>query len=222
MANEVQKPENGSKALNTLNYNPYEQYGDQMTMRPIVGRLLKFSKGDYLAGEDQEEIAAGTQLVVQMDQLMIGWIKWVDNKPEQQLMGPLAEGFVPARRGDLGDHDESQWEVDTSGKARDPWQFSNYVIMKEPGKPAVDDDLYTFTTSSRGGLQAMGDLCKNYGKEMRTRPDEWPVIELGVDSYQHSNKEFGRIKIPTLKIVGWESKDTWTKAPAKKAAAKKK
>jgi len=196
------------KQLANLEMNSFENYGSQMSRSAIVGRLLKFSKGDWLAGEDDEEIEPGTRFVVNMDQLAIGWVKWVANKPEQQIMGLLVEGHQPQKRESLGDHDETLWEVDQNGKARDPWQFTNYVIMKEPGADgSKDDNLYTFASSSKGGLNALGGLCKAYGKEMRTKPDQYPVVEIGVDSYNHPNRELGRIKVPTFKLVDWEAKD---------------
>jgi hypothetical protein len=38
---------------------------------------------------------------------------------------------------------------------------------------------------------------------MRTNPDEEPLIALGVGSYQHSNRAYGEIRYPILKVVGW-------------------
>ncbi len=199
--------------------NAFEAYGDQFAGRFIVGQLLKFNKGDWLCGEDDEEIEEGTEYTCNMNQLMIGWIKWVDNKPAEQLMGPLASGFRPARREELGDSDEEQWEVDDQGKARDPWQYSNYLLLKTPGDQAEEEQLFTFATSSKGGLGMMGDLCKVYGKEMRTRPDEWPIVAVGVRKYKHSNPEFGWIKVPTMKVVGWEEKSLFEYTPSDPADA---
>lgn len=204
---EVKKTE-----LANLEMNPFEIYGSQVSQRAIVGRLLKFSKGDWLAGEDEEELPPGTKLVANMDQLMVGWIKWVDNRPDQQIMGLIIEGYQPPKRASLGDLDQNSWEVGNDGRPRDPWQFTNYVLMKEPGADGSDDEnLFTFTTSSKGGLNCIGDLCKAFGKQMRMRPDEYPVVEIGTDSYNHPNKEFGRIKTPTLRVVGWEKKDLFGK-----------
>ena len=78
----------------------------------------------------------------------------------------------------------------------------NYLVLANPDTK----DVYTFTTSSRGGLNAIGELSKSYGKEMRQRPNEWPVIALNIDSYNHPNKQFGRIKIPVFEITGWVTK----------------
>jgi hypothetical protein len=198
--------------------NAFEDYGNAVSQKSIVGDLLKFSKGDYLAGEDEREVPIGTKIVFNMDQLMVGWIKWEDNKPVQQLMGPIAEGFKPEARRDLGDDDKTLWEEDSNGKQRDPWQFSNYVVCKEVGTNGDTEHLYTFATSSKGGLNAIGEVCKVYGKEMRSRPDEYPIVELGLNSYKHSNPEYGRIKVPVLKVVGWEKKSMFD-APAEDAPA---
>ncbi|MCA1452168.1 hypothetical protein I6F35_02925 [Bradyrhizobium sp. BRP22] len=199
--------------------NFFTQYGEQASQRNIVGRLLKFSKGDYLVGEHNAEMPRGTELIANMDELMIGWIKWEDNKPAEQIMGRLADGYQPLKRKDLGDQDETQWERDDDGQPRDPWQFSNYLIMKTPGEDDPDDALFTFTTASKGGIGAIGELCKAYGKVMRQRPDEFPIVKLDVGSYAHSNKQFGRIKFPIFEIVGWSAKAEFAEALGQAAAA---
>ena len=107
------------------------------------------------------------------------------------------------RRSDLGDHDKDRWEVDNEGQPRDPWQFTNYLILHD----AESGEVYTFATASKGGLGAIGELCKAYGKAMRQKPDQYPVIELDVGSYQHRDRSLGRIKFPIFKIVGWIAKD---------------
>ena len=203
--------------------NIYEAYGDSASQRALVGTLVRFNKGDWLSGKDDDEIEVGTKFTAIMDQLEIGWMKWVDSKPESREMGKLSEGFRPPRRNALGDTDEAQWDVDNSGKPRDPWQYTQHLVMRTPGTTGEDDeDLFTFATSSRGGINAVGELCKVYGKQMRMRPDEWPVVEIGVDKYKHPNKEYGIIKVPTLSVVGWEPKVPAKKlaAPARRAAAR--
>lgn len=199
--------------------NYFQSYGDQVSQKSIVGKLLKFSKGDYLMGEDNEEVEEGTQFIANMDELMVGWIRWEDGKPTDQIMGRVSEGYQAPKRNTLGDDDKDQWEVDEKGQPRDPWQFSNYLILKTPGESG-DDHLFTFTTSSRGGLNAIGELCKTYGKAMRQRPDEFPIISLGVGSYMHSNKQFGRIKYPIFAVQGWVAKAEFVEALTEAAGAK--
>ena len=208
-----------STEVGAVQRNVFTQYGEQASQRNIVGRLLKFSKGDYLVGEHNAEMPRGTELVANMDELMIGWIKWEDNKPVEQIMGRLTDEYQPPKRKELGDHDETQWELDDKNEPRDPWQFSNYLIMKTPGEDDPEEALFTFTASSKGGIGAIGELCKAYGKAMRLRPDQFPVVKLSVGSYAHSNKQFGRIKFPIFEIVGWMPKAEFNEVLGQAAAA---
>jgi hypothetical protein len=210
---------NGTEVAHDGQGNYFTQYGEQASQRNIVGRLLKFSKGDYLVGEHNVEMPRNTELAANMDELMIGWIKWQDNKPVEQIMGRLADGYQPLKRKELDDQDESQWERDDDDEPRDPWQYSNYLIMKTPGESDPEEGLFTFATSSKGGIGAIGELCKAYGKAMRSRPDEFPIVKLDVGSYAHSNKQFGRIKFPIFEIIGWISKTELHEALGHAAAA---
>jgi hypothetical protein len=199
-----------SKEVANVGPNPFETYGRATVNTRIVGQLLKFSKGDYLAGQDSTLIPLGTRLAAIMDQLMVGWIKWRDYKQVDHDMGLVASGHVPCKRADLDDNDEETWETDDEGQRRDPWQFSNYLIVVEQ----KEKTLFTFTTSSKGGLGAIGELCNVYGKAMRERPDDYPIIELGVGSYMHPIKKYGRIKYPVFintkarppSVFGWAAK----------------
>jgi hypothetical protein len=199
MANEITKPQP----------NVFEAYGDAATGNRIVGRLLKFNKGDYLMGQHGEVVADGTQMVPVMDSLMAGFVKWYANAPIEQVMGKIVDGYVPPPRSDLDDQDESLWERDDRGQPRDPWQRSNYLIMISRTSPA---DIYTFTASSKGGLDAIGELCKVYGRHIRQQPNEYPAIRLESGSYLHPNKTFGRVKFPTFPIADWVAKGPYLKA----------
>jgi len=211
MVRDVEKrneDENENLPANERTNNYYESYGAQASQRNIVGTLLRFNKGDYTYGQNDDLMDEGTQMIVDMGTLLVGWQKWQDNKPADSEMGPVNEGFQPPRRKELGDLEDTEWEVDeTSGKPRDPWQFTNLVVMRQMGTKGDDEGLFTFATSSRGGINAVGALCKTYGKKIRENPNAYPIVELNVDSYMHSNKQFGRIKIPVLDVVGWAAAD---------------
>jgi len=210
MSNDLTKG-NGSTAVATTGKDFFTLYGEAIRQTTIVGKLLKFSKGDWSAGEDAEPIEEGRQFTANMDELLAGWVRWKDNKPTDHVMGRIADGYQPPKRNELGDDDSEQWEVNEDGEARDPWQMTNYLLLLDS-----DSQPYTFTTSSRGGLNAIGELCKHYGKQMRQHIDEFPVIEIGVGSYQHANKAYGRIKYPTLTIVSWSPKSVFDELTAAK------
>jgi hypothetical protein len=189
---------------------PFIAYGESVNPQHIVGQILKFSKGEYLAGENAELIPVGTKLVVSVDELAIGWVRWQGGKPTEHRMVRVADNQVPAKRADLGDLDQSVWEKDeVSGEPRDPWSFENYLPMS-----SEEGELFTFATSSRGGIGAVGKLSTFYGRRLHQHPGELPVIELGVGTYQHSNKAYGRIKFPEFNVVGWTSKSVFNRALA--------
>lgn len=186
----------------------------------IVGKLLRFSKGEYLAGQDDEEIEIGTRMVLNLDSVLVGWTRWEDNKPVEQDMGLVMEAFQPKPRTHLGFTDQSDWETDDDGKARDPWAFGNQMLLKTTGKGA---ELFTYTTGSKGGLQAIGKLLEQ-ATENDSSEDSYPIVELGADFYMHP--KYKKVYVPEWKIVGWQPITDWeikevaaSKAP-KKAAAK--
>ena len=144
----------------------FQQYADAASPRNIVGKLLKFSKGDYIAGEGGEEVQEGTQLVAIMDELWTGWTRWQDGKPVESRIGRVIDKFVPPQRRDLGDTDKDEWPADDRGEARDPWQFANYLVMKN----AETGEFFTFTTGTRGGLNAIADLCRHYARDIKQHP----------------------------------------------------
>lgn len=187
----------------------------------IVGTLLRFSKGEYLAGQDDVEVPLGTKMIFNTDSVLTGWTRWENNKPAEQDMGQIIEGFQPKPRSELGYNDQSQWEVDNDGKARDPWVFGNLVLLKTVGK---NPELYTFTTGSKGGLGAVGKLLGQYAEACTERgEDDYPVVTLGKDFYNHPT--FKKVWVPQFEIVGWSPVKNFTveEAPAaKKTTAPKK
>jgi hypothetical protein len=169
--------------------------------------MLRFSKGDWLLGNNTVPI--GTTFTANPDELMAGWIKWLDNKPVEHIMVRVADGVPPKKRHELGDDDKAQWEVDKDGAPRDPWQFTNYLpLMNDKG------ELFTFTTSSRGGIGAIADLARRYARHRKRHPNVFPVIALNVDSYQHKIRELGRIKFPVFEPGGYAPKTDFLAALA--------
>jgi hypothetical protein len=187
--------------------NVFEAYGESAGSGLIVGDLLKFSKGDWLAGQENRAIAEGTKLLAVMDTLIVGWQKWESQRPVAYRMGLLIEGFVPPPREELGDNDEELWERDDNDEMRDPWALTNYMQLIDPKNA---EQVFTFTTSSKGGLGAIAKLCREYGRarEKEHREDQYPLVRLDIGSYQHRDRSLGRIKFPSFSIVGWVDRHT--------------
>jgi hypothetical protein len=189
--------QNMSNDVTTTGPNPYEAFGESATRG--TGVFLKFAKGDYVGGPNADEIPIGTLMIADMTELSVGWVRWEDGSPSDRVMGKLSDGFRPPRRTELGDNDQNLWDR-RDGEPRDPWQRGTEVPMIMRDDP---EQVFTFVTGSKGGEGAIGELCKIYGKHIRIKPKEIPVIRLDVGSYQHSNKAFGRIKYPVFEVIGW-------------------
>jgi hypothetical protein len=187
----------------------FAAYANAVAPRSVIGTLLKFSKGDYLAGEEGAPVPTGTVVTANVAELLVGWVRWAANKPTDHIMLRVADGKAVPKRADLGDLDQSKWEADNHGEPRDPWQFTNYLpVLSESG------ELFTFTTASRGGISAIGELCRRYSQHRKRHSDVLPMIALDVDSYQHKLKEYGRIKVPRFIPMGWEPKSKFDVALA--------
>src|SRR5262249_47444102 len=186
-------------ALTTADY--FERYGQAASGRRFVGDLLKFGKdGVYVAGRENREIKHGTRMVAYMASLRCGWIRWEDGNCIEGPMGLVVDGFVPPKRDTLADTpDESLWEKDDKGKPVNPWQLANDLVLFDPQA----EQFYTFATTAKGGLGAIGELCKEYSQHERQQPGEWPVASLEGSSYQHRIRSRGRIHVPILRRVGW-------------------
>jgi hypothetical protein len=175
-------------------------YANRPAPSRIIGSLLKFHQSfDWITGLDNDAVPLGTQLVAVMPALQVGFVKWVDNQPADQVMGAPAEGFRLPDRNTLGDNDETEWPADGKGEPRDPWQETAYLPMVD----VKSKEVFTYSTGSWGGRAAIGGLMKDYALRARQKPNDLPIVELGAGSKKSRDPTIGRYKIPTLKIVGW-------------------
>jgi hypothetical protein len=160
-----------------------------------IGRLLKFVKGQWMVGDDV--VPENVEYVAHVDQIVRGWVRFEDGKVIDRAIGKLADGYKPLQREELPDNDPKSWtEKDAKGEPRDPWvaQWFLPLIALETG------DFATFVTGSKGGVAAIANLCRIYGR--KHRDGLLPIVTLRSRSYKH--KQYGRIETPDLPIVGWE------------------
>ena len=164
------------------------------------GTFIKFSKdGKFIKTIDDEEIPVGTEMVCVYDQTQAGFIKFIGKgNPPERRMGSIFDGFMPPKREELGDTDESLWERDLSDRPADPWQHQ----MMLPLQNAETGELFIFGTSSITGRRAVNNLLA-YCDRMRVKePDVYPVVKLQVSGFQHRDDRIGWVKTPAFAVVG--------------------
>jgi hypothetical protein len=158
------------------------------------GKLLKFVKGKWEIGDD--EVPLGTEYIAHIDQLARGWVRFEDGKVTDCKIGKVADRIKLPTRDELPDTDPTAWkEKDADDNPRDPWVKQWYLplIAVETG------DFATFVSGSNGGDNAISNLCRVYGHNMRD--GLLPIVALKTGSYKH--KKYGRIEEPDFPVVGW-------------------
>lgn len=184
----------GNQLTTAGDNNVFASYGAKVGQ---TGLFLTFKNGEFLAGQNADEIPLGTRLAANVAGLRIGWKRWFGGQVTDDLLVPLVEQQPMPPRNSLGDLDQQLWERDEKTKVpRDPWQITNELILVDP-----EGQEYIYATASKGGIGAIGRLCKEYGKLYRQKPGMVPIIALGNDHYMH--KEFGKTYVPDFKIVDW-------------------
>jgi hypothetical protein len=158
----------------------------------LGGKLLKFSKGHYLTGDDK--IPAGREYIAYPTKWVRGWTKFYGGRLIEQRVGSVSDGFVVPERDELGDNDPTQWEKDASGKARDQWQKQSYLPLED----LETGEILIFVSGSHGGRGAISKMVSVAAKNLENGE---PRVRLGVGSYKH--KSFGRVEVPEFIITGW-------------------
>lgn len=174
------------------------------------GTFLKFSKeGKFIKTMDAEIVPEGTECVCVYDQTQAGWIKFhgkgVD--PERK-MGPIFAGYVPPPREELGDQDDTLWEIGLNGKPQDPWQHQ----MLLPLQDTKTGELYVFATSSQTGRRAVNALLYSCQGMLKKDPKNYPVVKLTAASFKHKDPRVGAVNVPQFVIVGNAPRDDYAAA----------
>jgi hypothetical protein len=162
------------------------------TERIIKGMLLKFGDWRWTTGKEGTEVEKGTELAALST--AAGWVKWANGKPIEYRM--REEGRRLPERDELGDLDQSEWEIGPDGNRKDPWQNTRFVYLIDP----TSAEAYTFSTSSWGGRQAVADLAEQIQRMRCGRPGAVPVVEL--DAAPMPTK-FGTKSKPFFKVIDW-------------------
>jgi hypothetical protein len=177
-----------------------------------LGDLLKVSgrDGTISFGAQATEMKPGGKFAALLGEAKVGFIEWEEGTPVDQAWMRLAdltdERDLRALRTSLGNTDPADWEEqELNGKPKDPFRESVMLPLVE----LRSGRLFTFSSSSSGGVRAVKRLVKNALIHLRAVPEaernHVPVIELGVGSYTSRNKQVGQIFFPVFEVEDWMS-----------------
>lgn len=195
----VPAPAAAREIVPTTPENYRQRYLDEVAPSGIAGRLIKFKEGKYITTDDEKEVPEGSEFILLADDTVVGWIRFngTGEAPDRE-MGLLFDDFVMPTRESLGDLDQKEWEIGLDGQPADPWQHQQMIVLQNP----ETQELFTFSTSSRTGRRAVGNLLRHYTRMVKTHPDQLPVIRLGKGGFEHKDKRVGFVDTPVFVVVG--------------------
>ena len=143
------------------------------------------------------------------DKIQAGWIRFTGKgNPPIRHMGAVFDGFAMPKRETLNELDETQWELDLSGRPQDPWQHQNLLPLQN----TETGELLVFGTTSVTGRRAVGNLIAFCDRLQIKEPNAYPVIKLQVSGFQHRDDRVGWVKVPAFTVVGRAPKDSTSPA----------
>ena len=169
-----------------------------------AARYAVYKKGDWLMGDDD---VTGKTFQADPMEIYYGYQRWENATPGEVQMARIDQLHLAPRRADLGDLDKDRWETDANGNPKDPWAPTVKMALIDP----ETKDLVFFTSSSRGGRDAVNEFCSAYEKDRHRFPEQVPTVRLDSESYKH--KTFGKVMKPKFTIVDWAMADGSTPPP---------
>ena len=193
-------------AIAAIDERPYrDRYLDEIAPANIVGRLVKFSKdGAFTTADDGKPIPGEEEFIVLADQTCVGWVRFNNDEPPDREMGLLYDNFVMPSRESLGDLDPAKWDLGLDNAPQDPWQHFIYLVLQS----TATAELFTFTTSSKTGRRAVGNLLRHYDRIRKSHPDELPRVRLSAGGFEHKDSRIGWVAVPLFIVVGRAPRDS--------------
>jgi hypothetical protein len=194
-----------SKAVVAADARPYrDRYLDEIAPANIVGRLVKFSKdGAFTTVDDNQPIPGEAEFTPLCDQTCVGWVRFNNDAPPDREMGLLYDGFVMPERESLGELDKTKWDLGLDNAPQDPWQHFIYLVLQN----TATAELFTFTTSSKTGRRAVGNLLCHFDRMKKSHPDDLPRVRLSAGGFEHKDSRIGWVAVPLFIVVGRSPRD---------------
>jgi hypothetical protein len=173
----------------------------ELTQSDIIGLPLEFIKGHWfiiLSKDEQQEILANQEFVVDPRSRSSGWYFWQDKRLVFKIMGRRVDGFKSPARGALPLNDKKLWPGYSIGKPRDPFEQRDTLLLKD----TASGELFTWITRTHGGRHhGIGKFLEEYTKQAKQYPGEDPVV---ISTSYDRDTDYGPTPTPLLKIVGWQ------------------
>jgi hypothetical protein len=149
----------------------------------IVGRAVRFRKGHYILGRDEEDLLS---ITVCAYRFASAWQKWHSHR----LIACIIERpgtYFPRSLDEIDDVDGGPGE----------WQLTAFLYLRNL-KSGGD---FTLTASSFGGRRAVETLVKQVRNMRYLHPGCLPIVRLDAGTFR--SQTYGEIQCPKLTVIRW-------------------
>lgn len=177
---------------------------------------FKGASGQYLAGQDEDEIEHGTEYAADIFNAQWLWTFWWDGKVIETVDAllreePLLNKHMPDHlpEDEDGDIDMTLEEIIHMQKT-DPANFRDgWSVQASFNMLPLDGSGEEFTMRLGGmvSLNAFDALRKAYSRRYKIEAGKLPIISLDVNKYKSKVKGVGTRYAPVMKIGRWATED---------------
>lgn len=194
--------------------NPFAQAGAGASGTTYV--KFKGVTGQFLSGQEEDEIEHGTQFAADVQNSLWSWSFWWDGEvletvdvmltedPNGWKNGPNRLPNDPEGKVDMSLDEIRKEQNDRSNNFMDGWTCQAVLGLRPVDG---DDEEYTVKLNQGVALNGFRTLVAQYGKSYKTKAGLTPIIELDANKYKAKAKNVGWRFAPQLKIVDWASDD---------------
>ena len=142
------------------------------------------------------DLPLGTELAVNITDMMHGWICWVDRQRKDEIFVNLLSHPKPINADTLTDH--GPYVRSDDGQRNDGWQEQIKIPMKDP----ITGKEYIYSTGSKSSTSQARRWIGGLAADLRVKGAGYaPVIVIQRGSFKARNGN--SVPIPVFKTVKW-------------------
>ncbi|QGH74857.1 hypothetical protein MAL1_00111 [Bacteriophage DSS3_MAL1] len=212
MSNALTNAAAGGAMANADFANPFAAAGAGAGSKTFM--KFKGASGDFLYGQDDEEMPHGTEFAADIENSKWNWTFWWEGEVLETIETRVAENpmgfenepdFLPDDYdGDMSLEEIRAEQADRKSNFMDGWSCQAVLDMREIGG---EGEEFTIKLNQGVALSAFRSLLKSFGRQFRFKQGLIPIVSIGARSYVSKNKQVGKRYNPVLKIEDWRSEE---------------
>lgn len=212
MSNALTNAASGGAVANADYANPFAAAGAGAGSKIFM--KFKGASGDFLYGQDEEEMPHDTQFAADIENSKWNWTFWWEGEVLETIETFVAQNpmgwenepdFLPEDyAGDMSLEEIRAEQADRKSNFMDGWSCQAVLDLREIGGEARE---FTIKLNQGVALNAFRTMLQSFGRQFKIKVGLLPIVEISARSYVSKNKSVGKRYTPVLKIVDWRSEE---------------